>query len=238
MSEVYWIAGYEFQSLEVGADCPLNVEDEADFYSSSLKKSGVQADWIRQFHRMSSCSVEETQKLAHKSAFFNWQASSGLDHYLLNSIIRAALTDDVDLAAVFQREAQQSGLVLIASPKAVGRYNLLPAARISECWETPLNSSDTALWKDHLRKRMKKIEQELENLDRISFQRMPASISDSFKKDNPRVIFSKDDESSDPNILIRLNNLVRQLEEDHLNFGLISTMVSNRSVLNTLVERI
>lgn len=70
-------------------------------------------------------------EIATNAAILQWSSGSALEHYVLQSTARALQCGERALIVLGQSWENQSTALLLSSPSAVGRYNLLPKARIS-----------------------------------------------------------------------------------------------------------
>lgn len=109
MSEVYWIAGGD------AADIPALLE------GTRVKPERVdQTIWLGK-------APPEFNPLG---AFFGWGLAPLLDHYMLQAAGRTILTGGADLIVIGQQVGQGFAVALLASPVAVGKFNILPRARL------------------------------------------------------------------------------------------------------------
>lgn len=65
------------------------------------------------------------------AALYSWQEQPLLAHILLHNAARALESGERDLIVLLQAGGENAAALLLASPAAVGRYNLLPRARMS-----------------------------------------------------------------------------------------------------------
>ncbi|HTX78858.1 MAG TPA: hypothetical protein VMC62_04280, partial [Longilinea sp.] len=68
---------------------------------------------------------------------FCWPEAPLLDHLLLQNLIHSILLDEVELALIGQTLPQGSAVMLLASPHAIGRHNIMPSARVESCRAFP-----------------------------------------------------------------------------------------------------
>ena len=133
MNETYWLAG-------------LNAENEMDAPAAIqqlLASSAIKPRWIQAVHWVGS--AEYCQQLPKDLCAlipdiptpFCWPQAPLLDHLLLQNLIRSILLDEVELALIGQTGSQGSAAMLLSSPQAVGRYNILPSARVESCRAFP-----------------------------------------------------------------------------------------------------
>jgi hypothetical protein len=109
-NEVYWIAGGENDDLP-----------------ALLAQAHVKPAWVDQTIWLGSAPSDFTPP----GAFFAWAQAPLLDHYLLHAAGRTILTGGADLIVFGQQMGKGWAVALLASPMAVGRYNIMPAARLA-----------------------------------------------------------------------------------------------------------
>jgi len=125
MSEAYLLASVD---VEGSAQAALQ---------SLLERSGIPDNRIQEMHWFAlpvDSSAESSSELANhipKAAIFQWSSGSALEHYVLQSTARAIQCGERALIVLGQSWESQSTALLLSSPSAVGRYNLLPKARFS-----------------------------------------------------------------------------------------------------------
>ncbi len=121
------------------------------FISSLLEAAHLKARRLQEVHWQSGGS----QPLALQSietsfdvALFQWPDLPGLDHLLLHSASRAILAGERELVLVGQEWQHHTAAALLASPAAVGKYNLLPLVRIDSRLTLP---AEPERWASSLR---------------------------------------------------------------------------------------
>jgi hypothetical protein len=110
LGEVYWITGGETADL-----------------LSLLAQAHVKPAWVDQTLWLGSAPPDFTPP----GAFFAWAQAPLLDHYLLHAAGRAILTGGADLIVFGQQMGKGWAVALLASPMVVGRYNIMPTARLA-----------------------------------------------------------------------------------------------------------
>jgi hypothetical protein len=112
MSEIYWFVG--------GSGDP----------SAVLQRAGVRAAWLDEVHRLDP--GEPLNLIGLNAPWFAWDARSPADHKLLLLASSQLLAASRRLILLLQGDS----CVLLGSPEAVGRYNLLPKARLLAHYES------------------------------------------------------------------------------------------------------
>ncbi|NMC53440.1 MAG: hypothetical protein GYA48_07365 [Chloroflexi bacterium] len=113
MSEVFLIGSIRAESGE-----PVEAL-EARLYAQAHVRQG----WLEQADMIGAAAAGQVGGPFVRS----WPAQSGLQHFLLQQAARTLLAGDAHLAAVVEAGA---GAALLASPEAVGVYNLSPRAAL------------------------------------------------------------------------------------------------------------
>jgi len=113
LSEVFLIGSIRAESGE-----PVETL-EARLYAQAHVRQG----WLEQTDRIGAAPAGQVGGPYVRS----WPVQSGLQHFLLQQAARTLLAGDAHLAAVVEAGA---GAALLASPEAVGVYNLSPRAAL------------------------------------------------------------------------------------------------------------
>lgn len=98
-----------------------------DEFSTGLRELGLRADWIQEAHLLG-----ETIDVPVKAAY-HWPEEPAATHRLLHFACQALQSGDLDLLLL----TNGSRAAALASPKAVGRWNLLPRASLSARFSYP-----------------------------------------------------------------------------------------------------
>jgi hypothetical protein len=129
MSEVFLLS-----ALQSEPDLEDNPSSAGPLVKSILKQAGLRAERLNEVHWLydPAGNPPAAEDLDHFTAasVFQWPDLPLIDHYLLQSCARSARLGDSHLILLLQTWQGRSAAALIASPQAVGRYNLAPAARI------------------------------------------------------------------------------------------------------------
>jgi len=245
MTEVYWIAGaslqYSGETFAPGSEQMI----EHPLISALLKKGAARMAWVDQVHWISgdskSLSGAESAgilKISEQKPLLAWSEQAGSPHYVLHAASRSIMVGDCDLAVIAQSGQSDGSAVLLASPKAVGRYNLLPRARIIGRWELGgagqnLNGPD-----DQILEKITKNKRHPSEIQLISLQLRPGVVQDAFSKLFPEAHILEVDLFGSSKVLSRLNHLIDQLEKRSVNNGLLISWPADELVVVSWVERV
>ena len=121
------------------------------FISSLLEAAHLKARRLQEIHWQSASPQPLTLSSIETSpdvVLFQWPDLPDLDHLLLHSTSRAILAGERELVLLGQEWQHHTAAVLLASPAAVGKYNLLPLARIESRLTLP---AEPERWASSLR---------------------------------------------------------------------------------------
>ncbi len=116
MSEVYWIAGAQNWEASQGID-------------AWLARIGLKPTWIDEIFWLSSPGAPVFSNLPDRSR--QWDVTAATAHRLLQLILSDLLCGKNDFVVLVESRGQTISLAALATPQAVGRYNLLPAGRLA-----------------------------------------------------------------------------------------------------------
>lgn len=161
MSEVYWVAGGTVE-LPAGREYPAAALDW-------LRRSGIQPGWISEIEWLSAPEAwSPAPRWPPGLAAFTWAAQPLLDHALLHAACQAILSGEQDMLLLGAAGEGQAHLAVLASPKAVGRYNLLPRARLPGRFALPLQDGILPDLPAVLAPQIKKLELAVEDIHLIA----------------------------------------------------------------------
>ena len=112
MADVFWLGDISLQSSA---------------FSSDLRSLGLKPEWIQEAHVLG-----EALELPIKTVY-HWPGEPSASHRLLHFGCQALESGDLDLLLL----ASGEHAAVLASPDAVGRWNLLPRASLSACFSYP-----------------------------------------------------------------------------------------------------
>jgi very-short-patch-repair endonuclease len=121
MSEVYWLGG----------------ADQAG-WQAEISRLGVRPAWIEEVHWV---GMEAQPGWLVQAPAFSWPPLEGLEARLAQDAARLILSAERSLVLL----AAPGGAALLASPRAVGRLNLVPAVRLEAWGALPAGSTWQAL---------------------------------------------------------------------------------------------
>lgn len=111
MADVFWLGGFSVQGG----------------WREGLRSLGVKPDWVQETHVSGSAPG-----LAFETVFA-WPDSAGSTHRLLHFACQALRSTELDLLLL----ASSDQAAVLASPRAAGRWNLLPRASLSARFSYP-----------------------------------------------------------------------------------------------------
>jgi len=252
MSEAYLIAAVQGNISSLSGH--PHVEQVRPILQRLFEKSGVPARRVQELHwhggdqefwlNSLGTAFGFTQELAR----FQWPGTVLLAHWMLQSAARSIEAGDRDLVILAQETGDQVVALLLASPDAVGIYNLSPRARLGQ--KLTLSSAPGGLLAaasavlekadgspaDRSLADQEAVDQGSTEIQWVAAARQPEadSINASFRA--ARWLGS--DKEVPPGDLFLLCALVGQLEEDKAQRGLLLSEGPQKSGLVTLVERV
>ena len=242
MTEVYWIAGTDFRISEEGHTSYAERLSGHSLIQTILKEAAAQMDWVDQWLWMDETPEDLNidgqvgfRNTLEQKPLLKWTGPVGSPHYLLHAMSRSILVGDCDLAVVAQMEQSAGSAALLASPKAVGRYNLLPRARILERWELGCTVKDLAP------QVLERIEKAKRDPDAVRLILLPSQAEvppEAFSEIFPDAGVFSSDTHGDTKILFRLNDLVRRMEEESLDNGLLVSWSGGGPAVISWIERV
>ncbi len=114
MGEAFLLAGGVISSVEDG-------------FRGWLESQHLRLAWLDEFHQVSAVPVPESSQTI---PVFNWPVDSASAHRLLHLLIADIELDRREMVGLVITEAGNSFGMVLGSPTALGRRNLLPAARL------------------------------------------------------------------------------------------------------------
>jgi len=120
VSEVYWVWGGE-------------ITGAPDLASRMQEQASIRPTWIEELHWLAAPPAQPGIPGADFSAnlpFFLWEMPGMQDHYLLQSVGRTVTLEQRGLVVIVEEQQGKLAALALASPRAVGRYNLLPHSRL------------------------------------------------------------------------------------------------------------
>ena len=246
MTEVYWVAGstVQFSDDEVHAsDAEQRIE--TPLISAVLKNASARIEWVDQFfwinrdsENLNTADHAVFWKTIKQKPLMKWSGQAGLPHYLIHALSRSILAGDCDMAVIAESEQFSGSAALLVSPKAVGRYNLLPRARVTERWEFGCQVEGLKSLANQVLERIEKNNRHSSEIQLISLPLQLDVVGEAFSQIFPNAYMCKHDPSGATKILFRLNELVNQLEEESLDNGLLVSWAGEELVVVSWIERV
>lgn len=121
MSEAYWIGGLNSPTAEY----------PETFYAELLKSNHLRAEHVDELHWIMDNLPPVSLPSENRSVSYCWKSDETLEMTLLASIGRSLRLYERDVTGWLSWHAFEKAAAIMASPRAVGRYNLPPRARLS-----------------------------------------------------------------------------------------------------------
>ncbi len=118
MGDVYWLGGATLAGLE-----------------KEISRLGIRTEWIEETHWIGTAA--QRNRSGGNAPAFSWPALPGLETRLVLDATRAIAAAERSLVVV----ATPTNVALLASPRAVGRLNLIPAGQITAWGSLPTGST-------------------------------------------------------------------------------------------------
>lgn len=116
MPDVFWLG-----------ELPLR----PDGFDAGLRRLGLKIDWVQEVHTLGDALEIPIE------AVYRWPGELTAAHRLLHFACQALQTGDLDVLLLAAGETS----TVLASPRAVGRWNLLPRANLSARFSYPPGTS-------------------------------------------------------------------------------------------------
>jgi hypothetical protein len=207
MSEVYWVWGGEITAVS-GVSSLLQAQ------------AGIRPAWVEEIHWLSAPGGQSANAVDGLSAslpLFSWQLPGMQDHYLLQSVGRTVMLEQRDLVVIVEEKQGNLAALALASPRAVGRYNLLPHARL--IFLPSIQTKPTG--------------------EPAAFEQTAARLLEPIQLPLEQVTWLADpDEPDASGALGSVNQLVHKLDSDKGSHALLVGLTAYNVALGTLLERI
>jgi len=173
------------------------------------------------------------EETLNASACFTWPGSEHLVHYVIQSTCRAITCAERDMVLITEFFEEGAAVLLLASPSAVGKYNIAPRARFA--LHLNLAGNDSSLY-PAVQSSIEATGEDPREVFWLASQGQPApgSPKDSFpniqqiSRDPVRPGFGS----------LLLNRLVDQLETSRHRFGLWVSKEAGQPYQVTVMERL
>lgn len=192
--------------------------------AAALTGPGIRPRWLDQVHLLGEESTPLPPEVT--SPVYCWPCDASQDHAFFHLCQRSLLSGEVDLVLLARDE---SACALLGSPVAVGRYNLLPHARLT-ARRANRSRMELSAWLVEVAGGLEGLEPGPEDITYISLPGGEPLAA------NP---FPQAEVLGEPgSLLARLGALIRLLGETQGKAGLLLSQPADRLTLATLVERI
>lgn len=203
MSEVYWI-----DSGRCGVEELLN-------------RTGARQEWVEEIHRLTPAAASAAQPAP---ACFDWPVTPPQDHTLLHLLSQSVISGERSLILITQGEGDAA---LLGGPKAVGRYNLSPKARLTARFVH--TGAYLSGWLAGLAARLEPFELDPGDVAWL--------VGDCPEQPHDAFPHARWLENTSP-VLGRMDGLVGRLEESRSPAGFLFSLPQEGPWLATLVERL
>ncbi|NMB89587.1 MAG: hypothetical protein GYA17_14605 [Chloroflexi bacterium] len=138
MSEMYWIGGLEERLAPDGAGVVPGLARLAARY-------GLRLDALEEVHWLGADPVAGANAApTGRPVWFYWEDRPGMAHYLAHAAGRGMAAGEQHLVVLAEWASETFTAELFASPRAVGRYNLVPEARLAARLTFPSGAEDAS----------------------------------------------------------------------------------------------
>jgi hypothetical protein len=202
VSEVYWVWSGE-------------ITDAAELSGLMQAQAGIRPGWVDELHWLFASLAQSgnlVEDFPTNLPHFRWEMPGMQDCNLLQSAGRAVMLEQSGLVVIVEEKRGRFAALALASPRAVGRYNLLPRARLIflpslQLRATPEQAAARLLEPVQL------------SLDQVTWLADP-----------------KEPEAA--GALGLVNELVNKLDASKGNYALLASLTPQGLALGSLVERI
>ncbi|GAP15402.1 hypothetical protein LARV_03188 [Longilinea arvoryzae] len=200
MADVFWLGNFSLR----------------DDFSKGLRSLGLKSEWVQEAHILGDAPELPIQPV------YRWPGAASSAHRLLHFACQALQSGDLDILLL----ASADQAFVLSSPKAAGRWNLMPRASLSDHFNySPEATPDQFLPALALQLIVKEIDPDQAGLAAV-LDRDEFALSPAF----PRLEWLTQGEH---NFLAGLIHLCTALEERSAGLGLLFT-----PGLATVIERI
>jgi hypothetical protein len=213
MSDIFWITGFEIKGSNPGL-------------RDGLESAGIHPAWIEVVHSiMDPADQRMDAPWSEFQAIYRWSRQVLLCDFLLQDACRALLTSEHNLVLLAEKEAGSVHYALLASPQAIGRYNLMPRAHIAAWW-TLSPATLPAL--------PQKLEKSGFDRDCVQWVNGEKEIVEQAQMVFPDIQAVKPEQGA---TIARFNGLIHKLDEKKCSHGFLLAGSNDSPLLATLVER-
>lgn len=232
LSEAYLIDFLQIPIERCGGEL-LPVHDIKALMDPLLLAKGLPVHRLEEIHIFGGSQSPRTAGLGNQTAWFQWPSGGLLPHFVLNACCRSIEAGEVDLAVLIEETQSGYTLLVLGSPKAVGKYNLPPRARLGPYRFVP--DGETSVF-SVVREFVQTSGMDPNEVQRIAAPGLQAQ--EDLDTNFPYARLLLDNFHKDETSFSILSTLVSQLETDRLRLGLLCSKHTRQPSLVTLVERL
>lgn len=213
MSDIFWITGSD-------------LSESLPTLAAALNQARILPGWVEVAH-LAADNLEEAREIA-AGAFpitFLWPRHAGQSGFVLHDVCRSLLIREQNLALMAEKDQNAVHFALLASPQALGRFNLMPHAHIAAWWTLPPSALSV------LPQKLEKSGFDPELVRWISGE---GGLGQNAILPFPA---AQAVEEGPDSLLGKLNFLIRRLDETKCSHGLLLSGLAGAPLLATLVER-
>jgi hypothetical protein len=213
MSDIFWVMGSDL--LENQPSLP-----------EVLAAGGILPNWVEIAHVITESPAEARAITANIFPIsYHWPRGSAQPGFIFHDVLRLLLIREKNLALMAEKDQAAVHFALLASPQAVGRYNLMPHAHVTAWWTLP-PLAITAL---------------PQKLDKSGFDpelvKWVAGENGLWEQAIATFPDAQPLEQPPKSIIGKLNCLIHQLDRSRSSHGLLLTGSADSPLLATLIER-
>jgi len=244
MEEVYWISGAEFNYPPEEMTGELHYQKALAILENLMGCQYIRPGKVDEIHWQSDTEkgvlpgkVLADIGLPLTTPFFSWKSGGVFDHYLLQSAARTILVEDAHVIILGHQVGCATSALLLASPAAVGMYNLNPSARLAlrlSVFGDGMNSIQVC---HALQTQLKKRDFEAGRVNWLAFSEPCMEnmhIADLFPVANVISVSA----ACPVGVLYQVNVLVNALQEVKDGVGMVVSRSTEGHVLATVLDRV
>ncbi len=213
MSDIFWIMG-------------TDLDEKQSSLLERMAAGGVMPTWVEIAHLIADSPQEAGEIAAGKFPItYHWSRQMAQPGFILHDVLRLLLIREKNMALLADKDPSGVHFAILASPQAVGRYNLMPHAHVTAWWTLPPLAVNALPQK----------------LDKSGFDpELVKWVTGDFGLGEKAVeIFpsARPLEQPPASIISKLNCLIHQLDQTRSSHGLLLTGSADDPLLATLIER-
>ncbi len=125
MSDIFWVMGSD-------------LSEGHPTLTETLAGGGILPGWVEIAHLIAE-KTDEAGEIAPGTfpITYLWPFEAARTGFIFHDVLRLLLIREKNLALLAEKDQAVVHFVLLASPQAVGRYNLMPHAHVTGWWTLP-----------------------------------------------------------------------------------------------------